>query len=97
MNHQLQKKKTVQINEYLIENFFNNNSREIKLWLKLIDTLWFSAENKEKEKLLKYTKDVYYEGVKNKDKIHVLLYFVNSDQISRAMTKVQIDFHNERR
>ena len=45
-------KKTVQINEYLIENFFNNNSREIKLWLKLIDTLGFSTENIEKEKLL---------------------------------------------
>ena len=87
-------KKTVQINEYLVEHFFNNNSRQIKLGLKLIDTLGFSTENKEKEKLLKYTKTVYYEGVKNKDKIHVLLYFVNGDQISRAMTQVQIDFLN---
>ena len=86
--------KTVQINEYLIEHFFNNDNRKIKIGMKLIDTLGFSTENIEKEKLLKYSKDIYYEGVKNKDKIHVLLYLINSDNVSRMLTKVQIDFLN---
>jgi len=71
--------KTVQINEYLIEHLFNNDNREFKIGMKLVDTLGFSTENIEKGKLLEYTKQVYYEGVKNKDKIHLLLYFINSD------------------
>jgi len=33
-------------------------------------------------------------GVKNKDKIHVLLYFVNADNVGRLLTPVQIDFLN---
>ena len=87
-------KKTIQINEYLIEHIFNNNNRQIKLGLKLVDTLGFSTENIEKKKLLNYTKEVYYEGVRNKDKIHVLLYFVNADNVGRLLTPVQIDFLN---
>ncbi len=86
--------KTVQINEYLIEHFFNNDNRKLKIGMKLVDTLGFSTENIEKEKLLKYTKQIYYEGVKNKDKIHVLLYFINSDNVNRMFTNVQIDFLN---
>ena len=87
-------KKTIQINEYLVEHIFNNNNRQIKLGLKLVDTLGFSTENIEKEKLLNYTKEVYYEGVRNKDKIHVLLYFINADNVERLLTPVQIDFLN---
>lgn len=68
--------KTVQINEYLIEHLFNNNNRQIKLGLKLIDTLGFSTENIEKEKLLKYVKNVYYEG--KKTKIKFMFYFILS-------------------
>ena len=43
---------------------------------------------------MNYTKEVYYEGVRNKDKIHVLLYFVNADNVGRLLTPVQIDFLN---
>ena len=43
-------KKTIQINEYLVEHIFNNNNRQIKLGLKLVDTLGFSTENIEKKK-----------------------------------------------
>ena len=84
--------KTIQINEYLVEHLFNRENRQIKLGLKLIDTLGFSQENIEKEKLLQYTKNIYYEGIKNKDKIHILLYLVDAGKVDRLLTKVQIDF-----
>ena len=84
--------KTIQINEYLVEHLFNRGERQIKLGLKLIDTLGFSQENIEKEKLLEYTKNIYYEGIKNKDKIHIILYLVDAGKVDRCLTKVQIDF-----
>ena len=84
--------KTIQINEYLVEHLFNRENRQIKLGLKLIDTLGFSQENIEKEQLLEYTKNIYYEGIKNKDKIHILLYLVDAGKVDRLLTKVQIDF-----
>ena len=80
--------KTIQINEYLVEHLFNRENRQIKLGLKLIDTLGFSQENIEKEKLLQYTKNIYYEGIKNKDKIHILLYLVDAGKVDRLLTKV---------
>ena len=84
--------KTIQINEYLVEHLFTRGNRQIKLGLKLIDTLGFSQENIEKEKLLEYTKNIYYEGIKNKDKIHIILYLVDAGKVDRLLTKVQIDF-----
>lgn len=84
--------KTIQINEYLVEHSFYRENRQIKLGLKLIDTLGFSQENIEKEKLLEYTKNIYYEGIKNKDKIHIILYLVDAGKVDRLLTKVQINF-----
>lgn len=84
--------KTIQINEYFVEHSFNRENRQIKLGLKLIDTLGFSQENIEKEQLLEYTKNIYYEGIKNKDKIHIILYLIDAGNVNRLLTKVQIDF-----
>ena len=94
--------KTNKINEYIISfkekelnNIINNNAQLLnenqedrQFNFKICDTLGFSLENKELEKLIQYIKEYSEESILIKDQIHCILYFLNENNYTRIYTGV---------
>ena len=69
------------------------NNKEVSFCYQFIDTLGFSLDNIEAEKLLNCIKEYNNESIKRKDRIQCILYFLNENAPYRNSTsKVIIDF-----
>ena len=86
---------TNKINEYLI-CFDKNRLEELEdntsFSYKFIDTLGFSTDNKESQLLLDTIKEYNSESVKQKDRIHYILYFIHDSDRSRSLSNVIVEF-----
>ena len=85
---------TNKINEYLITFDKNRLSENVNISFsyKFIDTLGFSTDKVESELLLNCIKEYNDESIKQKDRIHYILYFVHDSDRSRILSNVIIDF-----
>lgn len=83
------------INEYLItfdKNRLDNLEESAYFSYKFIDTLGFSTDNKESELLLNCIKNYNSESVKQKDRIHYILYFIKDSDRERIISDVIVEF-----
>ena len=62
------------------------NNKEISFCYQIIDTIGFSLDNIEADKLLKCIKEYNNESIKRKDRIQCILYFLNENAIHRNVT-----------
>lgn len=80
---------SILINE---ENEFHFN-KEVNFSYQIADTMGFSEDNKESEKLLKYIKEYNEESARQKDRIHCIIYFIDdANRYRLGSSKVIINF-----